>query len=170
MEPRGVARRYFDAWNRRDPEAIAGMLAEGGTYSDPAAGPGLVGPAIAGYARTLFTSFPDLSFDIHVPVLVNDQTVAARWTMRGTNTGALAGNPPTGRAVALPGADFIVVADGGIRSVHGYFDQRMFVEQLGLHVSVRPKDTIASRGSYSISYVHTMFFQRTRQESYHTDR
>ena len=47
-----------------DPEAIAGMFAEGGTFSDPAAGPGLVGPAIAGYARTLFTGFPDLSFDI----------------------------------------------------------------------------------------------------------
>ena len=95
------------------------MFAEGGTYSDPAASPGLVGPAIAGYARTLFTSFPDLSLDIHVPVLVKDQTLAARWTMRGTNTGALAGNPPTGSGVALPGADFIVVADGGIRSVHG---------------------------------------------------
>ena len=26
---------YFDAWNVRDPEAVAAAFAEGGTYTDP---------------------------------------------------------------------------------------------------------------------------------------
>ena len=33
--------------------------------------------------------------------------MAAQWVMRGTNSGSLKGNPPTERAVSLPGADFI---------------------------------------------------------------
>ena len=35
MDPLAVAQRYFDAWNARDPEAIAAAFAPGGTYSDP---------------------------------------------------------------------------------------------------------------------------------------
>jgi len=58
--------------------------------------------------------------------------------MRGTNSGLLQGNPPTGRRLALPGADFIAVDGDRIRSVQGYFDQKTFVEQLGLQAIVVP--------------------------------
>lgn len=58
--------------------------------------------------------------------------------MRGTDRGALPGLPPSGRAIALQGADFIVVEGDLIRSVTGYFDQKAFVEQLGLQVVVQP--------------------------------
>jgi hypothetical protein len=64
--------------------------------------------------------------------------VAAQWLMRGTNTGSLAGAPPTGQRVALPGADFVTVTGDRIRAVQGYFDQRLFAEQLGLQVMVQP--------------------------------
>ena len=30
MEPLAVAQGYFDAWNRRDPDAIVASFAEGG--------------------------------------------------------------------------------------------------------------------------------------------
>ncbi len=63
--------------------------------------------------------------------------VAAQWVMRGTNTGPFGGGPSTGQSVALPGADFISVEGDKIRSVQGYFDQKTFVEQLGLQVIVR---------------------------------
>ena len=64
--------------------------------------------------------------------------MAVQWLMRGTNTGLLQGNPPTGGTVALPGADFIVVERDKVRSVQGYFDQKTFVEQLGLQAIVAP--------------------------------
>ncbi len=38
-----VAQRYFGAWNRRDPEAIAATFVEGGTYTDPNVPEGLSG-------------------------------------------------------------------------------------------------------------------------------
>jgi hypothetical protein len=91
------------------------------------------------YTSGLFSSFPDLSFDIVSAALAGDNVVAAHWVMKGTNTGPFGGGPPTGQSVALPGADFILVEGDKIRSVQGYFDQKTFVEQLGLQVIVQPR-------------------------------
>ncbi len=138
MEATDAARVYFDAWNRHDPAAIVAAFAEGGTYSDPNVPDGLSGSAIAGYAGELFVAFPDLSFDACGTAPASDGSVGVRWTMRGTNTGSFRGNPPTGSTVALPGADFVVVEGGKIRSVEGFFDRRTFAEQLGFQVTVQP--------------------------------
>jgi len=137
VNPLDVAHTYFNAWNRRDPAAIVATFIEGGTYSDPTVS-ALTGSALAAYASGLFAAFPDLSFEIVSAAQMGDHAVAAQWMMRGTNTGLLAGSPPTGKVVALPGADFITVEGDKIRSVQGYFDQKTFLEQLGLQVIAQP--------------------------------
>ena len=109
MQAMQVAQCYFDAWNRRDAEAIVATFGKGGTYSDPSAGEGLVGEAIAAYAKNMWSAFPDLVFDIRSIGHTEEGIVAAQWLMRGTNTGSFRGLPPTGRAVVLTGADFIQV-------------------------------------------------------------
>jgi steroid delta-isomerase-like uncharacterized protein len=139
IEPLAVAHRYFEAWNRHDAAGIAALFAEGGTYSDPASGGMLTGAAIAGYAGGLFEAFPDLTFEVTSAAPAGEGTVAAQWVMRGTNTGPMAGNPPTGGQVELPGADFIEVAGDRVRLVQGYFDRRALAEQLGLQVIVQPR-------------------------------
>jgi steroid delta-isomerase-like uncharacterized protein len=98
----------------------------------------LTGSALVNYTNGLFAAFPDLSFEIVSAAQTGDDTVAAQWMMRGTNTGPMAGGPPTGMAVALPGADFITVDGDKIHSVQGYFDQKTFLEQLGLQVIAQP--------------------------------
>jgi steroid delta-isomerase-like uncharacterized protein len=143
-----VVQGYFDAWNRHDPEAIAATFVQGGTYTDPNAPEGLSGRAIAEYSSDLFAAFPDLLFDLVSHSSTDDEVVAARWVMRGTNTGPLRGNPPSGGTVVLPGADFIAVEGDKIRSVQGYFDRSTFVEQLGLQVIVQPR----SVGPFSFGY------------------
>ena len=137
MNPLDIARTYFAAWNQRDPAAIVATFAEDGTYRDPTV-PALTGSALARYTSGLFAAFPDLSFGIVSAAQTGDNIVAAQWMMRGTNTGPMAGGPPTGMAVALPGADFITVDGDKIRSVQGYFDQKTFLEQLGLQVIAQP--------------------------------
>jgi steroid delta-isomerase-like uncharacterized protein len=135
MEALEVAAQYFDAWNRRDPEAIAAIFVPDGTYTDPAVPEGL-GPAATGeYARGLFTGFPDLDFEIVSAAECGSGTIAAQWMMTGTNDGSFLGLPPSGRAVRLPGADFIAIEDDRVRSVVGYFDTRVVPQQLGLQVS-----------------------------------
>ncbi len=138
MQSLDVAQRYFAAWNQHDPDTIAALFAEDGKYLDPIVPQGVSGPALAQYTAGLFAAFPDLSFEIVSAVEVNDTTVAAQWVMYGTNSGSLRGLPPTGKRVALPGADFITVADGKIRAVQGYFDQKTYMQQLGLNVLVQP--------------------------------
>ena len=59
--------------------------------------------------------------------------------MKGTNSGSMLGNPPSGQSVAVPDADFITVEGERIRSVQGYFDQKAFSEQLGLQVITQPR-------------------------------
>ena len=138
MQAMQIAQCYFDAWNRRDAEALVAMFGKGGTYSDPSAGEGLVGESIATYAKNMWSVFPDLAFDIRSLGHTEEGIVAVQWLMRATNTGSFRGLPPTGRAVVLAGADFIQVEGDKIRSVQGYFDTKVVPEQLGLQVVIQP--------------------------------
>jgi len=138
MEPLDIAHRYFDAWNRRDAAAVLDILGDDGTYQDPGTGGPIRGEALRGYMNGLISAFPDLSFEVVSAGLAAPDLVAGQWIMRGTNTGSMFGLPPTGRPVELPGADFIRVANGKVRSVEGYFDSRGLPEQLGLQVVVQP--------------------------------
>jgi steroid delta-isomerase-like uncharacterized protein len=152
--------RYFQAWNDRDPAAVLATFAEGGTYLDPnVAGPPLSGQALASYAQGLFEGFPDLRFEVPALATLPNGVTVARWLMRGTNTGALRGAPPSGQVVALPGVDFIVTAETGLRSVEGYFDRQTMAEQLGLQVLVQPH----TAGPFQFGYgVRTDAGHRTR--------
>jgi steroid delta-isomerase-like uncharacterized protein len=134
-----VARKYFDAWNRRDASAVLGTMGPDGTYADPQTRGPLRGEPLREYINQLFAAFPDASFEVTSAGLLAPELVAAQWIMRGTNTGSMMGLPPTGKSVVLHGADFIRIVDGTIRSIDGYFDSRAIPEQLGLQVLVQPK-------------------------------
>jgi steroid delta-isomerase-like uncharacterized protein len=129
-----VVKRYSDAWNRHDADAIVALFVEGGTYSNPIAGQGLTGEAIASFAKGVFTAYPDASFEI---VSIGDTgggLVAWQWLAHGTNSGPLAdGSPPTGRSVTLPGASFTQVESNKIRSEQAYHDRQTIDEQLNLY-------------------------------------
>ncbi len=179
MEPLAVAQRYFDAWNQHDPQAIVATFAEGGAYHDPIVPQGVSGTALAEHTAGLFAAFPDISFEIVSVAQVNETTVAAQWVMRGTNSGSLRGLPPSGKAVALPGADFITVAGDKILLVEGYFDQKTYMEQLGLQVIIQPYAigpvTFASGGralsmgkrtkpgAFSLTYIQTRSNEEVQQ-------
>jgi len=138
MTPLEIATRYFDAWNRRDPEAVLATMAAGGTYADPTTNGPLTGDAFAAYVNGLFSVFPDTSFEVVSKGQPAEDLVAAQWIMRGTNHGSMNGLPPTGKSIELFGADFIRVVDGKICSVDGYFDTAVIPRQLGLQVVVQP--------------------------------
>ena len=149
-----VAHEYFDAWNRHDPDGIVATFAEGGTYTDPSTGEPLTGQAIGEYASGLMAGFPDLNFEIVSEGQTGDNSVAVQWIMKGTNSGSIMGIPPTEKTIALPGADFVTIEGDKITTVVGYFDQKAFVEQLGLQVDVHP--TVMGRVSVGTAvYMNT---------------
>jgi len=144
MDALECAQQYFDAWNRRDANAVLATFAAEGTYCDPASGGRLRGEALKGYMNGLWAAFPDLSFEIASAGVAGPDLIAAQWIMHGTNTGSMMGLPPTGKSVTVSGADFIRVTvdknGGKIQTVDGYFDSRAVPEQLGLQVLVQPKE------------------------------
>jgi len=131
------AKNYLDAWNARDADAIVRTFSPGGTYCDPTTGK-IAGDDIGANAKRLWGAFPDLSFEVVSIAEAGAGRVVAEWLMKGTNTGAFQGLPPTGRPVSLPGVDVIETGANGIKTVTGYFDTRAVPEQLGLQVLVQP--------------------------------
>ena len=137
MTSLGIAKNYLDAWNARDADAIVKTFAAGGTYCDPTTKE-ITGDEIAANAKRLWSAFPDLSFEIVSIAEAGAGRVVAEWIMKGTNTGAFQGLPPTGQSILLPGVDVIEIGVDGIRTVKGYFDTRAVPDQLGLQVLVQP--------------------------------
>jgi len=64
-------------------------------------------------------------------VVAERDTVAVRWTARGTHTGELMGIAPTGKDVTVEGVQFDRVRDGKIVESHGLFDALGMLQQLG---------------------------------------
>ncbi len=132
-----MAKKYFEAWNKHDADAIVKTFADNGTYCDPSTGE-ISGDAIGTNAKHLWDVFPDLLFEIVSIAETGSGRVAAEWIMKGTNTGVFQGLPATGKRISLSGADIIEIGTDGIKSVKGYFDTRVIPEQLGLQVLVQP--------------------------------
>ena len=76
-------------------------------------------------------AFPDLNFIIEGQVAEGDRVVT-RWSARGTNTGSLAGMPPTGKSVAVSGISIERIAGGQIAESWVNFDQMGMLQQMGV--------------------------------------
>jgi len=72
-----VVYRWFDAWNARDPEAVAASLAERGAFVEPSTDGPLREADLADHVRALVTRFPDLSFDLLAESVTAPNTVMA---------------------------------------------------------------------------------------------
>jgi steroid delta-isomerase-like uncharacterized protein len=134
-ERRQYFERYTEGWNDHDPDAVVEQFAPGGTYVDSALAEPLERDEIADFVTDTVTGFPDVRFEERRVVTAEEGAelvLVAEWTMRGTHTGPFEGVPPTGNEIELDGVDVVTVSDDGITSITGYFDQRAFVEQLGL--------------------------------------
>ncbi len=96
-------------------------------------------PGIEG-ARQFFTmmreAFPDIQF---TPVLIvaDDDLVAVRMNVTGTNTGSMMGMPPTGARVSVSAIDILRLRDGMIVEHWGVADEASLLRQLGVMPSMQ---------------------------------
>ena len=132
-----IAHQYFEAWNKRDAQAIKSLFIAEGTYQDPVVG--LINiQSIDAYTKNLWEAFPNLSFSILTADEIGTDKVAAQWMMSGNNTGPFMGLPPTSKKIVVLGADFIEFQKGKIKSITGYFDSKATPSQLGMQISIQP--------------------------------
>ena len=127
------SRKYTEAWNRHDAEAVVAFYTGSASYSNPRAGDNLNPEAIGKYLRAVWTAYPDAKVEVINVAHIGGGVVVTEWIMHGTNTGVLTdGTPATGRTVALHGATFAQNEGDKVRSERIYYDRQNLFEQLGL--------------------------------------
>jgi steroid delta-isomerase-like uncharacterized protein len=129
--------RYFAAWNGRDLDAAAPLLADAFTWTDPQLPEALTSLEGAhGFFQGGWAGFPDIRFEAIGEPLIDAEgsRVAQEWRMTGTHEGEFPpGVPPTGKAFSVDGTDvFTVDADGRATAIHAYYDVAGLLAQLGL--------------------------------------
>ena len=133
-----ATKKFIDAFNRKDPNAVANLYANESVSYDPMYPEPLRGrSAVKEDAATYFRAFPDVRMEARTIVEKGDDG-AAEFRMTGTNTGPL--KTPTGeelpatrKRIDLTGAVFIRLnADGLIVEERRYYDTTSFARQLGL--------------------------------------
>lgn len=122
-------------WNQGDLAATDVWLADAYTIhsdpGDPWEGQTLDREGFRTRVAVSRASFPDLAFEIHDTVADGDK-VAISWTLRGTNTGPLGGQPATGRRVETRGMTVYHFEDGRIAGHTQVVDRVAIAQQLGL--------------------------------------
>jgi steroid delta-isomerase-like uncharacterized protein len=138
QENKNIVRRYQEACNNEDYEALAEVVAADVHTPNIARGmpPGLEG-AIAVHKKTMI-GMPDYYTAIEDLIAEGDKVVA-RVTMTGTHTGDFWGVPPTGNQVNLTAIYIVRIADGKIVEHWGEEDGMKVFRQLGFKLKLEPQ-------------------------------
>lgn len=131
-----LARRLYEAFNERNFDELAEVIASDGQIVVAGTGDTFEGPEGAlQYNKMWADGFPDASITID-RILSSGDIVAVEFTGRGTHTGTLVTSmgviPATGRSVTLRLCDVTQFKDGKVASQHTYFDSGSLMAQLGL--------------------------------------
>jgi steroid delta-isomerase-like uncharacterized protein len=136
-ENKDIVRRYQEAYNTKDFEALAEVLAADVITPNIISGmpPGIEG-AKAVHQKTLL-GMPDYYTTIEDLIAEGDKVVA-RVTMTGTHTGNFCGIAPTGRRVNLTSIYIVRIAEGKIVEHWGEEDGVAVLKQLGFKIKLEP--------------------------------
>lgn len=133
QDNKAVVRRFFDAWNEADFEAIDELVAADAEHHDPMDPPDLP-PGPEGEKQLIQeyqSAFPDATLDVE-DMLAEENKVAVRWTATGTHDGEFMGIEPTGNNIEITGFEINQLADGQIVESWVLFDAFGLMQQLGV--------------------------------------
>ena len=138
IDNKAVSARYYEAWNTRNLTIPEEIFAREFFIHDPASPVSLVqGPeGVVDRIRLYHEAFPDLQIEVG-RVLCEGDTVATRWTLRGTHLGTFGGHGPTRRRIEVTGITLHRVDQGRILEAWVNWDTLTLWRQLGL-ISFRP--------------------------------
>ena len=74
-------------------------------------------------------AFPDLKHSVH-ETIASDDSVAVRWTVRGTHRGEFQGIPASGKSIDVSGITMHHIRDGRISKTWLAFDTMTLVRQI----------------------------------------
>jgi steroid delta-isomerase-like uncharacterized protein len=132
-----IVREFHAAWNDRDFDRAAALMAPDGEILVVGSGERFVGPeGSKTFSQRWADGFPDGRIEITDTISEGDR-IAVLYRGRGTHTGTLKNAsgeiPATGKEVTLELCDVIQIRDDGkVQSVRTYFDSGSLLAQLGL--------------------------------------
>ena len=108
-----VRRLFEETFPSGDPTAVRALVATAILDHDPMPGQPQGVEGIEWVVTTLHDAHPDLQFTVD-DILAEADRVAIRWTLRGTNTGPMLGQAPSGQPVKQSAVVMFRIADGKI--------------------------------------------------------
>ena len=130
-ENKAVIRRWIEAYNERDLQSEAEVLASNYVAHVPTAPGPLEGlEAWRQFSGSFAEAFPDLRLTVQ-DIAAEGDTVAARVDFRGTHRGEFQGIPPTGKEVAFTSIEVNRVRDGKVEEHWVELDLLGLMQQLG---------------------------------------
>jgi steroid delta-isomerase-like uncharacterized protein len=132
-ENKALARRVLEEmFNKGNLEVIHELLAPDYVDHDPAMPEDIHGPeGFKEYVGAYRSAFSDLHLEIEEQIAEGDRVVT-RWTGTGTHDGELAGIPPTGNRVTLPGMEIVRISGGKLVEGWEGYDSMNLMRQLGV--------------------------------------
>jgi steroid delta-isomerase-like uncharacterized protein len=128
---KAVIRRWIEAYNNRDMQAEADVLAPGYVAHVPAAPGPLEGlEAWRKFTAPFVEAFPDLRLTVE-DILSEGDKVAARVAFHGTHRGEFQGIAPTGKEVAFSSIEVNRVVGGKVEEHWVELDLLGLMQQLG---------------------------------------
>ena len=127
-------RKYLDAWNAHDVEAILGFFTDDGVYEDVALSRVNQGKAqMREFFEEVFKAFPDFRLDDTARAAIGDNgRYALEWTMSGTHDGDLPILPATHKKWAVRGTSSGEVEGEKIKRNSDYWNMADFLVQIEL--------------------------------------
>lgn len=116
MRPAKFVQSYFDAWNHRDPEGVAGHLAADGIYCDVPENLQLSHGELVTNLRDFFATYRH-RYELIGDILTNGNTVAFQYQMVPPENG----RKPSSRAT-YRGAEFVTLGENEALSIVDYCD------------------------------------------------
>jgi steroid delta-isomerase-like uncharacterized protein len=127
-----IARRWFEeVINQRRLDAIDDIYADGYVHHGPGGREMRGRDQIRGFAAGILSAFADRHATIEEQIAEGD-TVATRFTSRGTQTGEFLGRPPSGKAATIEGIVISRIVGTKIAEDWEITDQLGFLQSLGI--------------------------------------
>ena len=128
-------RRYNEAWNDHDLDAIMSMHAPDMVFENHTAGESAQGDEVRGHIGAIFETWPDIRFETR-RLYVRDGVVTQEWTATATHSNTMRRGDlvaePTGIRVEWHGVDVIPYENGLVKRKDVYSDSVAILRQVGL--------------------------------------
>jgi steroid delta-isomerase-like uncharacterized protein len=130
-----IAEKFFNSvWNEGDFSVLDTLISPEADDHSTVGGKPKTEKGSASF-RAIVSMFraamPDIHLTIDDEVYAGDRVVH-RWTLVGTDTGGVMGNPPSGKELTFTGTTIVRMEDGKIMERWANVDELGLLQQLGL--------------------------------------